>query len=122
MRKLTLIYDREELALMTRRWLERVPKHVPIQLVDVRGLGPEDVPRGLDRASLGGRLTAIDDEGNVWRDGKAELLVLWALRGYRRRALLIGHPSRLPFRRSNLNWVAGGSGVPWPERTEHGIG
>lgn len=116
---LTLYYEAPDLAPYARRWLDRAPKYVPMRLVAVRGLGPYDTPPGLDPASLGGRLTAVDDEGNVWRDRKAELLVLWALREYRRRALLIGHPSRLPFRRSNLNWVAGGTGEPWPERTEH---
>jgi hypothetical protein len=119
MRKLTLVYDVAELSPQARRWISRTSKHVPIRLVAAHDLRPGDAPCGLDAASLAGRLTAVDDEGNVWRDGKAELLVLWALRGYRRRALLIGHPSRLPFRRSNLNWVAGGSGEPWPERTEH---
>ena len=120
MRTLTLYYDGAELAPFARRWIDRAPKHVPIRFVAARDLGPSDAPRGLDAASLAGRLTAVDDEGNVWRDGKAELMVLWALRGYRRRSLLIRHPSRLPFRRSNLNWVAGGQGVPWPDRMEHG--
>jgi hypothetical protein len=119
-RTLTLVYDVSELAPHARRWIQNAPKHVPIRLVAVRGLNWGEAPQGLDEASLAGRLTAVDDEGNVWRDGKAEIVVLWALRGYRKRALAIGHPSRLPFRRSNLNWVAGGSGEPWPEGTEHG--
>ena len=122
MRTLTLIYDRIELAPYTRRWIERAPKHVPIRLVPARILRPGEMQCGLPAESLAARLTVLDDEGNVWRDGKAELMVMWALRGYRRRALLIGHPSRLPFRRSNLNWVAGGLGEPWPDRTEHVAG
>src|SRR5262245_11724105 len=119
MRELTLIYDGAELAPYARGWIDRASKHLPIRLVAAHDVGPDDVPRGLDRASLEWRLTVVDDEGNVWRDGKAELMVLWALRGYRRRSLAIGHPSRLPFRRRNLNWVAGGQGEPWPDRTEH---
>jgi hypothetical protein len=119
-RQLTLLYETADLPPYARRFLERAPKHVPLRLVAVRGLCPGDTPRGLDAATLAGRLTLIDDAGNVWRDRKAELVVLWALRGYRRRALLIGHPSRMPFRRANLNWVAGGSGEPWPDRAAHG--
>ena len=116
MRRLLVVYDMAEIATHTRYWLEREPQYVPIDFVPARHFADGAGLPGLDPASVAERITAIDDEGNLWRDGKAELVVMWALRRYRSRALLIGHPSRLPFRRSNLNWMAGGAGVPWPER------
>jgi hypothetical protein len=118
-RHLTLVGDAAVLPHATRRWIESETKYVAIDIVpagraDVAGILP-----GVDPATLDGRLTAVDDEGNLWRDGAAELLVLWALRRYRARALKIGHPSRLPFRSHNLNWVSGGGGRAWEERSEH---
>lgn len=120
MRRITVIYDSSVVAPYTRRWIENEPKYVPIEFVPSRWIDPARVPAALDPATLVEHLTAVDDDGRVWRDGKAELLVLWALRRYRRRALAIGHPSRLPFSRANLNWVAGGQGVPWPDRSTRG--
>jgi hypothetical protein len=120
-RRITVIYDSSVIAPFTRRWLESEPKYVPIEFVPSRWIDAARVPAGLDPAALAEHLTAIDEDGFVWRDGKAEILVLWALRRYRRRALAIGHPSRLPFRRANLNWVAGGQGEPWPDRRTDGV-
>lgn len=120
MRRITVIYDSTVLAPYTRRWIDSEPKYVPIEFVPSKWVDGARVPAALDPATLAEHLTALDEEGHLWRDGKAEILVLWALRRYRRRALAIGHPSRLPFRRANLNWVAGGTGVPWPERSVDG--
>jgi hypothetical protein len=119
-RALTLLFDAADLAPYTRRWLEIAPKYVPLRLVHSHSGEAARWASRFPPESLTEHLTLVDDEGNVWRDAKAELMVLWALRRYRGRALRIGHPSRLPFRRSNLNWVAGGEGVPWPDGSAHG--
>ena len=120
MRRLTLVYDAMDLAPSTRRWIESQRKYLPIDCVPCRAIDDSTVDPKL--GPLQGHITLFDEEGNLWRDGGAELMVLWAMRRYRARALRIGHPSRLAFRRSNLNWIAGGSGVAWSERSEHGGG
>lgn len=122
MRRLTLVYDPEVLSWSTVRWIVAAPKYVP---VDVYSTKHPELPKrmpGVPTSALEGRLTLVDDEGFVWRDGKAELMVMWAVRRLRARALAIGHPSRLPFRRGTLNWFAGGSGDPWTEARSHGVG
>jgi hypothetical protein len=121
-RRLTLVGDASVLAHSTRRWLESEKKYLPIDIVPAGRADLGAVLPGIDRAAIDGRLVAVDDEGNLWYDNAAELLVLWALRRYRARALKIGHAALLPFRSHNLNWVAGGDGRPWQERSEHGGG
>jgi len=118
-RRLTLVGDASVLPHSTRRWIDAETKYVPIEIVPTSRADFGALLPGVVPATLAGRLTAVDEEGNLWHDGAAELLVLWALRRYRARALRIGHPSRLPFRSHNLDWVAGGEGRAWEERSEH---
>ncbi len=120
MRCITLFYDPTLLSPTAQGWIRSEEKYVPIHFVSSRDPRLAAIAPGLDPATLTEHLLAVDDEGRVWRDGKAELLVLWALRRYRGRALRIRHPSRLPFMRLNLNWVAGGVGEPWPDRSARG--
>ena len=121
MRRLTLVHDPAVFGWRTWRWFDAEPKYVPVDVVSTERRDVAARVPGLDPATLVDRLTLMDDEGDVWRDGAAELMALWALRRYRRRALLIGHPSRLQFRRGTLNWIAGGAGEPWQEGTAHAV-
>ncbi len=122
MRRLTLVVDHLLFSWRTRVWLDGQPKYVPIEVFSTDNPTLAARLPALPRSALDGRLTLVDDDGNVWRDGAAELTVLWALRRRRAAALRIGHPSRLAFRRGNLDWLAGGAGEPWPEGRTHGAG
>lgn len=121
MRLLRLFYDASVLPPATLHWLWSEKKYVPVDPVSNHRSDVAFLLPSVDPASLRGRLVAVDDQGNAWLDASAELVVAWALRGYRGWALSIGHPSRLPFQRGNLNWLAGGSGVPWPEGASRGV-
>ena len=87
MRKLTVYYDaRCGLCCATREWLARQRQLVKIECVPAQEPGAE--------------LTVIADTGDVWEGDSAWIVVLWALRDYRRWSIRLASPSMLPLARA----------------------
>ena len=80
---LTVWFD-ADCGLCTRvaRWLDRQPKFVPVRCVPAQHASTGGCP--LDTAALLDKVTVIASDGAVYRGDNAWIVVLWALRGYRR--------------------------------------
>ncbi|MFG2678536.1 thiol-disulfide oxidoreductase DCC family protein [Streptomyces sp. NPDC048392] len=93
-RRLTVLYDAEcPLCTHVRDWLLRQPRLVPLELVPAAS---DDARRrfpGLDHAATLGEVTVVGDAGQVYRGAAAWVVVLWALRGYRRLAHRLSTPT-----------------------------
>lgn len=109
MKSLTVLYDAEcAFCRRCRRWLEAQP-----QLVTLRFL-PRAAPRVkelfpmLEMAGDDAELILVSDEGAVYRDDKAYLMCLWALREYRSIAIKLATPKWRGLARRAFAWLANG--------------
>ncbi|MEU6103212.1 thiol-disulfide oxidoreductase DCC family protein [Streptomyces flaveolus] len=93
-RRLTVLYDAEcSLCAHVRDWLLRQPRLVPLDLVPA---GSDEARRrfpGLDHGASLDEVTAVGDAGQVYRGAAAWIVVLWALRKYRRLAHRLSTPA-----------------------------
>ncbi|HEY3131896.1 MAG TPA: DCC1-like thiol-disulfide oxidoreductase family protein [Acidobacteriota bacterium] len=107
MRSLTVLYDSDcELCRRIRAWLEGQPAYVNLLFVPA---GSDEARRRfpeLDHAATLAELTIIGDNGAVYRNGKAFLICLWALRDYREWSLALASPELWPIARRFLVWMS----------------
>lgn len=107
MRTLTVLYDAHcELCCRVRSWLENQAKYIDLKFV---AAGSEEAHRRfpqLDHNRTLTELTVIGDNGWVYRDSKAWLICLWALREYREWSLSLGSPELMPIARRLIVWVS----------------
>jgi predicted DCC family thiol-disulfide oxidoreductase YuxK len=101
MRALCVLYD-ETCGFCVRcaQWLRKQRALVGLECLPA---GSEEAARRfpeLRRAAVPQELVVVDDEGGVYRDTQAWLMVLWALEGYRAWALRLSRPSLMPFARN----------------------
>ncbi|GGQ53304.1 thiol-disulfide oxidoreductase DCC family protein [Streptomyces flaveolus] len=93
-RRLTVLYDAEcSLCAHVRDWLLRQARLVPLDLVPA---GSDEARRrfpGLDHGASLDEVTAVGDAGQVYRGAAAWIVVLWALRKYRRLAHRLSTPT-----------------------------
>lgn len=106
MRALTVLFDPGcEFCRSARDWLAAQPKRIPVALVaagsaEARALYPD-----LDHERTLGRLTAVDDSGNVFEEEKAWLTALWATREHHAMASRLAAAPLLPVARAASEWV-----------------
>lgn len=106
MERLTVLYDaRCELCCAARDWLSAQETHVPIELMaagseEARARFPE-----LDHAETCGRLTAVSDDGGVYRDDKAWIVSLWATRRFMHWASRLSAPGVRAATRGVTTWI-----------------
>jgi predicted DCC family thiol-disulfide oxidoreductase YuxK len=106
-RWLTVLYDgRCAVCHRAKEFLEKEEKYVELRYVPAgseraRLLFP-GLPAGADREEL----TVISDTGEVWRDGKAFLMCLWALKSTREWSLRLSTPELLPLARRFFHWFS----------------
>lgn len=90
-RSLTVLYDAHcGVCREARAWLERQPAFVPLVFVAAGSPSAREGFPGLNHADTLRRLTVVSDRGAVYRGTRAWLMVLWALREWRERAITLG--------------------------------
>ncbi|MET0405071.1 MAG: DCC1-like thiol-disulfide oxidoreductase family protein [Cystobacter sp.] len=101
MRALSVLYDETcGFCVGCARWLEAQPTWVAMECL---AAGGEEAARRfpeLRDESHREELLVVDDEGGVYRDTHAWLMVLWALADYREWARRLASPSLMPLARN----------------------
>jgi predicted DCC family thiol-disulfide oxidoreductase YuxK len=106
MRRLTVLYDaRCGLCSRARRWLERQPQLVPLELM---AADSADARRRFPTLATAEpeELVVVSDEGDVYRGSSAWIMCLWALDEYREWSFRMARPSLLPLARSIVEWIS----------------
>ncbi len=97
MRSLTVLYDAQcEVCRRARAWLERQAQYVPLEFVAAGSDEARARFPGLDARRTLEEVTAVGDDGAVYRSAKAWVVCLWALVDYRRLSLKLARPRLLP--------------------------
>lgn len=101
MRALCVLYDETcGFCVSCARWLGEQRALVGLECL---AAGSEEAARRfpeLRRSGTKEELVVVDDEGGVYRDTQAWLMVLWALEDYRAWALRLSRPSLMPLARN----------------------
>jgi len=115
MKSLTVLYDaRCGRCRRIRRWLAGQAGFVPILFVDAGSAEARRRFPSLDPARTLAELTAVDDEGGVYRGAKAWILCLWALERFRGWAMRLATPSLWPRARELIEWGSARLHAPEP--------
>lgn len=91
---------------MCKTWLSTQRQVVPITFIEANS---DDAWRAfpvLDHARTATELTAISDDGAVYEDAKAWLIVLWALADYRKWSYQLASPAAMPFARQFVHTIS----------------
>ncbi len=87
-RSLTVLYDAHcGVCREARAWLERQPAFVPLEFLGAASPAARERFPALDHADTLRRLTVVSDAGAIYRGTSAWLMLLWALREWRERAI-----------------------------------
>lgn len=82
--KLTVFYDGHcVLCRKVRDWLRTKKLLIPLELVDMRSAVVRERYSSLEQAFTAGRLVVLADDGRVYFDAKAKIMVLYATEQYR---------------------------------------
>ncbi len=107
MRRLTVLYDaRCAFCRRARAWLIEEPKYVDIDFVPAGGEEARRRFPSLNAEATTSELTVVADDGGVYRNDKAFLMCLWALRRYRGWSLRLASPEALPYARRFFHWFS----------------
>ena len=68
--------------------------------------GPERLYPALDHRATLREMTVIGERGEIYREAKAWLMCLWALRDYREMAIRWSAPERIEYARRFVAWVS----------------
>lgn len=107
MNALYVLYDPYcPLCRRCRDWMHKQPTYWPVHFLarngpERRRLFPELIPE-----VLGDDLVVIDGSGQLWRGGRAWIMCLWVLRGYRPMAFYLAEPSRQGLARAAFEAVS----------------
>ena len=107
MNSLTVLYDAEcGLCIGCKHWVKRQGTYFPVHFL-AQG-GTESAQRYPDLVTEGAaeELIAISDTGDVYRNDKAWLMVLYALTRYRPLALRLARPAMREMARQAYCWVS----------------
>jgi predicted DCC family thiol-disulfide oxidoreductase YuxK len=106
MRALTVLYDpRCDFCRGARDWLAAEPKRIPVALVAAGSAEARERYPEIDHEKTLGRLTAIDDQGNVYEEEKAWLTALWCTREHHALASRLAAAPMLPVARAASEWI-----------------
>ncbi|OKJ41373.1 hypothetical protein AMK24_03010 [Streptomyces sp. CB02366] len=102
-RRLTVLYDeRCPLCVHLGGWLQRQRQLVPLDLVPAGSARARRLFPALDHAATLREITVVGDLGQVYREGAAWIVCLWALAAYRSRAHWLTTPAGRPFVRGTV--------------------
>jgi predicted DCC family thiol-disulfide oxidoreductase YuxK len=106
-KRLTVLYDSGcSICCRARRWLADQPAHVELEFVGAGTRHARERFPDLNPEETLEDLTAVTDEGAVYRGAKAWLICLWATRRYRAMSLTLGSPALLPSARRLIEWAS----------------
>lgn len=104
MRALTVLYDSHcGLCRRVKDWLTEQPAYLALEFLAAGSPEADARYPSLDHARTLSELTAISDEGGVYRGEDAFLICLYALYDYRGHSLWLGTPSWRPVFRLGLS-------------------
>lgn len=105
MNRLDVIYDDGcPFCVRCVRWLVREPKFVPVRFLAASSADTTRLYPALDK--LGEEITAIDDEGGVYRGTDAYLVCLYALKRWRTWSHRLSSPAWRPLTRRAFDLLA----------------
>lgn len=100
MKRLTVFYDRDcGFCVYCRHWLARQPAFLRL---DFAPLQSEEARRRLAPFGLEGspqEMLVLSDEGGLYREAKAYIMALYALKEYREWSLFLARPALRPLAR-----------------------
>ena len=101
MRALSVLYDETcGFCVSCARWLGEQRTLVGLECLPAGGEAAARRFPELRRSASKEELVVVDDEGGVYRDTHAWLMVLWALEDYRDWAQRLSRPALMPFARN----------------------
>lgn len=108
---LTVYFDGEcSFCCRVAKWLDAQPKLVPLRCVAAQSVtGPDGAARGcsLSLAEMLEKVTVTASDGALYRGTNAWIIVLWALRRYRRWSLRFATPRWRPAAERLFATIAG---------------
>ncbi len=112
MKRLTVLYDPTcGFCLRCKAWLQRQDQLLPLEFLaqggdEARRRFPS-LRQRVDPDGQPDELIAVGDDGQVFRDTRAWIMCLYALRDYRGLAMTLGKPAFRPYARRAYALVAG---------------
>jgi predicted DCC family thiol-disulfide oxidoreductase YuxK len=107
MNNLFVLYDNDcEFCWQCRRWLESQKQQVRLTFIAAGSAEAKDIFPRIDRGRTKTELTAIDENGGVYHDAKAWVMVLWALTEYRSWARRLATPELMPSAKSIIATIS----------------
>ena len=105
MRSMTVLYDSEcDFCGRCRAWAESQPQYIQLRFIARDSQrARRDYPQ---LTTTGDELIAIGDDGSVYRNAKAWLMCMYALRRYRPLALRLSRPGMQGFARRVFNLIS----------------
>ena len=107
MKRLTVLYDAScGLCRRARAWLAAQPALVPLEFLPAGGEAARARYPNLDHERTLREMTAISDDGRLWRGDGAWIMCLWALQDHRSQAMRFSGPLLRPLARRFVNRVS----------------
>ncbi len=107
MKSLTVLYDSKcGLCVKAKHWTQGQHSYVPVSFLAQGGAEALRRYPGVKQDDQPEELIAISDEGNVYRDDKAWLMILYSLRRYRPLAMRLAKPAFHGLARRAYYWVS----------------
>ena len=100
MQRLYVLYDADcGLCARLRRWAQRQPAYVELVFLPAGSSLAHRLFPGLTKPGRPEELILVSDEGGVYRDDRAWIMCLFALKEYREWSLRLSQPALLPLAR-----------------------
>jgi predicted DCC family thiol-disulfide oxidoreductase YuxK len=104
---LTVLYDeRCDLCCRIREWMQAQPQYVALEFIAAASDEAQARYPQLDHERSLRELHVVTSYGEVYRDAKAWLMCLWALREYRAWSLRMATPELMPLARRAIARVS----------------
>lgn len=106
MQKLTVLYDATcGLCFEVKSWITGRATYIDLEFIAAGGPAANSRFPALPQQ---GELIAIDDRGGVYRDDRAWLMIMWAMRDYRALAERLASPTLRPLARRAWRFISDG--------------
>lgn len=107
MQNMFVLYDpRCELCFRCKLWLQSQKQRIALTFIEAASEDAKRIFPNLEHARTLDELTVIADNGAVYRDIKAWLIVLWCLADYRGWAHSLSSPDRMPMAKKFITLIS----------------